>query len=254
MPISNIVKDLDQDLVVFDYKPRELNIETTQVAKDYVAQEDRNEFKISELVAKQVGISKLESEANEDKINERVLERLKEIQEKAYKEGYDLGLIDGVEKAYQEEKVTLQERLSNLDQFLKTMEQQKKLILIDNEAELISLVFQVAKKIALRDLAENREAVLEILKPLVEELHGDEKITVRVSSDDLYFLQTLRDKTGQAVEKLEKIKFIDDEKMRSGGCILETAYGSVDASVEERVERVWQTLQSRVPQKTGGEG
>ena len=238
----------------FDYKPREFSVGTTSVARDYLDEDTFRspDFKISELVAKQAGISQLESEAHQDKINNLVLERLREVQEKAYNEGYELGLIEGTEKAFQEAKTDLTGKMNALESVLKTIEEIKTRLLIDNEAEFIKLVFEVAKRIALRDIEGNREAALEMIKNVVGETQADERVVVRLSTEDHYFLETLQDKSGQRIESLQRVKFVSEDNIKSGGCLIETEYGSVDATVEERVERVWQTLLAKIPQHAPG--
>lgn len=248
----NIVKDKNQaGQVVFDYKPRELNVETHQSAKNFVDVDQMKspDFKISDLVAKQVGISKLESEAHEGEVNERVLQRVKEVQERAYKEGFDLGFSDGTDKAFAVMKDQIGFRIASLDALLAQVENQRRLIMVDNESELISLVFQVAKKMALRDLEQNREAVVEILTKVVEEMSEDEKVTVYLSHDDNEFIQLSHEKTSSSLDKIKKLKMIESEEIKPGGCLLETSFGSVDATVDERVERTWQLLKDRIPHK-----
>jgi flagellar assembly protein FliH len=128
------------------------------------------------------------------------------------------------------------------------MENLKSQLLVDHERELIQLVFQIAKKIALRDLEGNHEAIRETLVNVVAETKANERIVVRLSVEDMQFLETLQEKSGQHIESLERVKFVPESKIKSGGCVIETEFGSVDATVEERVERIWQTLASRMPQ------
>ena len=246
-----IIKASVAESTTFEYKPRELAVSASTSAKDFVA-ERSNDFKISELVAQQAGISQLESDAHQDKINTQVLARLAEVQEKSYTEGYEIGLIEGTEKAFQEAKANLLERMTSLESMLKTIEDIKTKLLITNEAEIIKLIFLTAKKIALRDLESNREAAYEIIRNVTGETQADERVIVRLSGEDLYFIETLQEKSGQKIEALERIKFVADESVKPGGCLIETEYGTVNATVEERVERVWQTLQSKIPQQNPG--
>lgn len=255
MPLEkSIIKAAHAGASTFDYKARELNTEITPIARDFVATDSFRspDFKISDLVAQQVGISRLESDALQDKINAQVLERLKELQEKAYQEGYELGLIEGTEKSFKENQAALTERLQLMEAQLKRIEELKSHLLVDNEAALLKLVFQIAKKMAMRDLEENREAVLEILKEVAGEIQADERVVVKLSAEDLFFLEGLQDKTGKKIESLERVKFVTDDSIKPGGCMIETEFGNVNATVEERVERVWQTLQSRMPRKPQG--
>lgn len=252
MPLEkSIIKAETAGGSTFEYKARELSKEVSEVARNFVDMDAfrSTDFKISELIAEQAGISQLESDAHQDKINAQVLERLKEVQEKAYKEGYELGLIEGTEKAFQENKSALIEKLKAMEGLIKRMEDLKRHLLIDNEAALIKLVYTTAKKIAMRDLEENREAVWELLKDVVGEMQNDERLVIKLSSQDLYFIETLQDKGKERIESLERVKFVADDSIKPGGCMIETEFGSVNATVEERVERTWQTLQARIPQK-----
>lgn len=238
----------------FEFKPREINKEISNMARSFVEVDQMKspDFKISELTAQQTGIYKLEHEAQKDKINALVLDKIKEVQEDAYREGHELGLVEGTEKAFQDSKEEFKQRLGALDSILANLETLKGRLLVNNEAELIKLVFLCAKKLALNDLEKHRNAVVEILKHVVGEMQTDERITVRVNEEDMIFLSSLQDKADQKMQNFERIKFIVDEKVRPGGCLIETEYGTVDATVEERVERVWQSLYTRIPQNRDG--
>jgi flagellar assembly protein FliH len=234
----------------FDHKPAEIDDTTSDIAKDYVAVDAfrTKSFKISELVARQTGILQMETDKQQDKVNSQVLDRLKEVQEKAYSEGYALGLKEGTEKAFQESQAVLLERLHNMEELLKRIETLKSRLLVDNEGALIRLVFLVASKIAIRDLSEGGDAVKGILASVVGEVQADETVVVKLSPEDLQFMEELQQKTGQKIESLERVKLVAQPEIARGGCLIETEFGTVNATVEERVERVWQALQSRIPQ------
>ncbi len=249
---KGIIKADNAGASAFEYKPRELSAGTSSVATSFVNEDSfiSKDFKISDLVAQQAGISQLADEAHQDRINTLVLERLKEVQEKAYHEGYQLGLTEGTEKAFQGAKVDLTARMQAMETLLKSIEELKGQLLIDNEANLIRLLFLVAKKMALRDLEDNRGAVWEILQNVVGEIQHDERMVVSLSSEDLKFLESLQEKSGHKIESLQRIKFVPDESIQSGGCMIESEFGTVDATLEERVDRTWATLQARIPHRT----
>src|SRR5580692_2616042 len=82
---------------VYSYQPREISMEITGAAIDFVHDEKarQSEFQMSELVAQQSGVARLEDERSQGILNDLVLEKLKEVQERAYKEAYDLGREEG---------------------------------------------------------------------------------------------------------------------------------------------------------------
>ncbi|MGE3760404.1 MAG: FliH/SctL family protein [Pseudobdellovibrionaceae bacterium] len=251
---KGIIKATTAATTAFEYKPRELTQGVSEVATSFVNEDAfiSTDFKISDLVAQQAGISALADEAHQDKVNAVVLEKLKEVQEKAYQEGYQLGLTEGSEKAFQEGKSDLVDRMRSIESILKSIENLKKNLLIDNEANLIQLLFLVAKKMALRDLEENRDAVKQILSDILGEMQKDEQLIVRLNAEDLLFIEGLQEKSKEKIESLERVKFIVEDSIKPGGCMIESEYGTVDATIEERVERTWATLQSRIPHRNPG--
>lgn len=244
-----IIKSSSVAATTFDFKPSEISDTTSMVAKDFVHEDAFRSphFKISELIARQAGILQMENEVHQDKINAQVLDRLKEVQEKAYAEGHALGLKEGAERAFEEMKGVLVERMRTMETLIKTIEDLKTRLLVDNEAGLIRLVYLVANRIAMRDLEQNHEAVKEILTSVISELQADESIVVKMSTDDLKFIESLQEKAGEKIESLERAKLVAQADIKRGGCVIETEFGSVNATVEERVDRVWQTLESRIP-------
>ncbi len=152
------------EATTFEYKPREFSLDVSGVGQSFVADDafKSSDFKIAELIAKQAGISQLENDAHQDRINAQVLERLKEVEERAYREGYELGLTQGTEKAFQDSKQDLLSKSENFEKLLKRVEELKTRILVTMKPHSYNSVYLTAKKMALRDLEENREAVLHI--------------------------------------------------------------------------------------------
>ena len=250
MPLEKAIIKADLATTsTFDYEARELSAAISESARQFVGTGhfQSPDFKISHLVAEQSGISQLESDAVQDQINARVLERLAEVQEKAYKEGFELGRTEGAERSFREAQAELAERLETFNALIARVETLKSRLLVDNEAELIRLLFLVASKVALRDITENSGAVLPVLTQVVAEMQSAEHVTVNISSTDLEFVETLRQQNDPRTEAFERVKFVVGETIQPGGCTIDTDYGSVDATLEERVARAWAALETRTP-------
>jgi flagellar assembly protein FliH len=245
----NILKmSRSADQMIFDYHPKEFTMAVTGAAVDYVHDEiaRKSDFQISDLAAQQSGVSKLENERSQILIDEQVLQRLKDVQEKAYKEAYALGHSDGAAAAFEESKAELIARLKSLDAMLTSIEVLKNNFLKDNEAQFVELALEIGKHIALRDLSSNREAIVTLMQRVVGELHGEQQLTAHVAPADLAVLEALQASTETKIESLSRMKLISDAKVESGGCLLETAFGEIDLQLQDRVERLWQSLQTQI--------
>ena len=117
---KSVLKKESSSNVVFDFKAREFPLMISKAAHGFVAETSliSSDFQLNPLAAEQSGIAKLQRDALNDKIEEEALQQLKLVQEKAYKEAYELGLTEGREQAFQDYKVTLEEKIDHLDQMM----------------------------------------------------------------------------------------------------------------------------------------
>jgi flagellar assembly protein FliH len=247
--MSSILKKPSADKMAFTHNPKAFRIATSEVAKDFVSLQGKkvSDFKLAEVVAQQTGVEALRRKNIEAQVESTVLDRLKEIEEQAYKQAYELGLIDGTEKAFEEKRVYFAEKLTRLDQMLAAFDSIKTEILKENEATLMKLIFQIANRIAMREISLSQEPIVAMLNDLVGGLQGDDSVTIRLNPEDLNFVETLRQKNVKATEDLQRVKFVASPDIAKGGCLLETIYGTIDSTIAQRVEKAWASIESKLP-------
>lgn len=234
--------------VVLEYVPKKFELGTPTQALAYLEQKKRGaDFRLNETLRIQTGVDEIEKATEEEKIEARALELLKEIQESAYKEAYELGLSEGREEAYTKFAKEIQDHLGDLEKVLQSMETAKKEILNYNEAHMVQLAYQIANKLAHVEVEKNDQSLIEVLRSAVTLAQDEEEVTVRVSPEQHEFVETVKKQTGRQFEFLKKIKFEPSPDISKGGCIVETNYGEVDARMEQRVQSLWDTLQENIP-------
>jgi flagellar assembly protein FliH len=253
MAKSVLTEDEAQKIAV-NYSPRKFPQAITKAASGFVAFQSSQEsagfnsaFQIDRIVAQQTGIAEIERASVEERVEREALSRLKELQEQAYKQAYQLGLEEGREKAYQETSEVLAQRLSSLEQLTSALENLKPQLVSFNESHLVRLAYVMAKKIAMDEIAERPELILKVVSQAIEGSQSDESVTIRVAQSDLDFIEQMRDKLGKNFESLKRAKFEASETIAPGGCIVETNYGDVDATVEQRVNKLWESLVGKLP-------
>ncbi|MCB0407061.1 MAG: hypothetical protein KDD34_02590 [Bdellovibrionales bacterium] len=246
-------KDSDQ-IVILDYVPKEFPVVITSSAENFVSSQGsvRSDFKISDLVANQVGITELQKKSLENRIEEMALERLQQVEEKAYAEAYDLGLIEGSQKAFEERRVEFENQINQINEVLLAFENIKTKLLTENESTFMKMIFEIASKIAMKEIKEDESAIIEVLKKVIEDIQSDDQITVKISSEDLMFIESYKEKTGKDFELLGRLKLESSDRVKHGGCIVETNYGSIDASIKQRVAKAWELIEMRIPKYKEG--
>ncbi len=247
--MSTVLKKEDAEKVVFRHSPKFIRSQPSTAATSFVNMQKgkSSDFEIADVVAQQAGIAAMKQKNLDDKAEETVLERLKEIQEQAYKQAYDLGLIEGTEKAFQEKQQDFLMRLERFDLLCKNVESHLGLAAQENESILVKLAYEIAEKIARRAIAQDPAPIIEMLKSTVHDLQEAVHIVVRINPGDMNFIENLRTKKDKSVEAFERVKFEVDEQIQSGGCSIETDFGTIDATIEQRIERAWKALESKLP-------
>lgn len=246
---KNVIKKSRAETEVLSFQPRRLELELTDSAKVYLNEENRKKsgFVLSELIAKQTGVAGVESQAHKDLVEEEVLKRLKEIQESAYQEAFALGKEEGSKAANEAVKAELDQRISEFSQLIEDIRTLRTQVLKVQEKELIELVYQIGKKIALKELSEDSTVVKVLLEEILEECERDQEVKIFLSPTDHQFISSQIDAKTIELPDLSKVKFITEEQMINGGCRVQTEYGSVDSQVEQRVENAWNALKARMP-------
>ena len=251
MPSSSkaVLKKEQAENLVIEFTPRALDAQMPEVAREFMATSQRraSTFRLNELVAQQTGISEVERLTLNEKIEARALEKVKEVQEIAYKEAYALGLEEGRQKAFDEEKAEILRRLGQLDEVLQSVSRIKSDLILQNEAHVLRLTFELAKKLFFSEISEKPDRILPVLKQAIDLAQSEESVFVRLSEEDFKFIEEFRMKVNKEFDFLKRMKFDANPEIEKGGCLLETNYGTIDATIEERVGKLWTLISEKLP-------
>lgn len=250
---SNILKkdaekNAHSDVSVLTYVPDQFDFGTPDAALEYLREKDKGSgFVLSDVLRQTTGVDEIERVSEEQKIENKVLERIALIQEEAYEKAYQLGLEEGMAKAFSEKTADINFNLTELEKFMTQLSLLKEEMMRQNESHLIQLVYQIASRIAFDRIEEKPEIVISVIKDAVEMAQADEEVNVLVSEAQVDFLEKMKNQTGREFEFLKKIKFQTSNQVTSGGCIIETNYGVVDARIDERVSKLWTEMKQALP-------
>ncbi len=249
MPSSKIVRKEDSDGVVIDFKAKKFPFQVSKPAQDFVSynSSEPNDFVISEIVAETTGVGAIQRKSLEEQVEQEALARLKEMEEEAYKEAYALGLEEGKQEAYREMSQQLEGQFEAFSKTLDSLNKLKQEMVAFNEAQLIKMVYQMASKVAKKEIEADPELILPLIKDCVTATQQAEDIKVLLNKEDFEFINTIKEKLGRDFDFLDKVELLESEKILKGGCVVETNYGSVDGTIETRINKLWEAVQERLP-------
>ncbi len=246
---SYLTKEDSTDKVL-EFVPTKFDLGTPEQAKNYLeAKKHGSDFRMSEVIRVQTGVDEIEKATEEEKVEVKALEKLKEIQEAAYREAYNLGLEDGRKKAFQEFTSQIEEHLQGLSGLMQAMSNMKEHMLASNEAHLVKLMYHMASRLTYQTMENNNPAVVEVIKNSVALAHDEENIVVKVAPQQFEFLENLKNEEALSHEHdfLKNVRLEPSPEVKPGGCIVETNYGEVDARIEQRINELWEALVDHIP-------
>ena len=231
------------------FEPPKIEVATSATATHYVQTNEKfeSDFELSGLVAQQSGVAQLQKQRMQKEVQDLVDARIVEVSEQAKNEGYQKGLEEGKAKAYADFSQMLQERTLQFDKLMQELASLRESLSVAHEAQLISLIFKVAKSIALHEISIQPEMIKELVTDVIKDFQNEDKLQVLVSPEDHQFVS---DNLQEIVKKFDtdaKIKVEADAKVQKGGCRILANMSAVDATIETRVQKAWELLSSKIP-------
>jgi len=118
----------------------------------------------------------------------------------------------------------------------------------ETERDLLRLAVRLAEKIIGREIKTERQTIVDIVAAALQNARAQEKLTVRVNPSDLSLIEEEREKflpSGRA----HFIDFVADPRVSSGGCLIESEVGTIDARMETQLRVLQRAL---LAQSEGG--
>jgi len=169
-------------------------------------------------------------------------ENISSIEQEAYEKSFAQGEKDGFE--FGEKKAI--KVIENIENLFNEMVSLKHDVLKQYEREIIDLIFAVSEKIVHHEVKSKesviRNAIFEALELAVEK----SKVVFNVNPDDYDFVEKLRPELFNQNKGVKSIVVTSDPGVTRGGCYLETPYGNIDATIESKLEKIYQCLRESV--------
>ena len=112
----------------------------------------------------------------------------------------------------------------------------------ESEEELINLVMLVARKVIIHEIAQDRSMLAGVVRNALAGLSAREEITVRINPDDYLLVTSGRDELLHKELLNEHLQLKPDPSVAAGFCLVDTAMGTVDASLDGPMDQIYRSL------------
>ncbi|MEW6049866.1 MAG: FliH/SctL family protein [Candidatus Zixiibacteriota bacterium] len=163
---------------------------------------------------------------------------LQQAQESARDEGYQSGHEAGVRKGLDEARQVL----ARFDQAIKDAVTQRETLLQQAKSRILELVLQVSRKVTFDAIEADREATVELINGVINQLIDRSRLKIRVHPDFLPIMEQNMNRFLSSSAAIKEITFEADPRVRHGGCFIETPTGDIDARIESQFDVIADTL------------
>ena len=110
------------------------------------------------------------------------------------------------------------------------------------EAELRALAVRIAEKLLGRELALDAGAVVDVAATAMRHAGEPRELVVRCATEDLEALERGKPRLVERCRAAQAVRFVADDRVARGGCIVETELGVVDARLSTQLDAIERAL------------
>ena len=111
------------------------------------------------------------------------------------------------------------------------------------EKEVAQLALSIAKKIVCHEVKTTEETVVCVAREALSRVENPGKIKVKLNPADLQFIQDTKFQLSHFLDDVESIRFEAEDSIQSGGCLIETDMGDIDARIEKQLQAIEESFQ-----------
>jgi flagellar assembly protein FliH len=112
-----------------------------------------------------------------------------------------------------------------------------KKILDSLETDAVSTILDIAKKVISQEL-KCKENILLLVQEAFEKCSKDHNAVLKLCTQDYDYVNENKDKLISMLQRSEEIEIKKDLSLTDGGCIIDTPYGSIDASANTKLDKI----------------
>lgn len=168
--------------------------------------------------------------------------RLAALEREAFAKGYEQGERAGAEAGAKRADAMLR----RLAQTLEELGELRRVMIRQTERQMVQLALAIARRIVRREVAHDQELTLMMARVALERLGDSTSVTIRLHPDD--YAATVGGEG--APWSGSHVAVVADGSLNKGGCMVESDFGFVDASVDAQFHEIARGLLAEEAQET----
>ena len=177
-----------------------------------------------------------------EKIKDEALIAADAARASAYEEGKNQGYEEGIAAASQE----IQQREEELAEAARQQREEFASCVAAIESKYVDIVVSLVRKLTGVIIEDKEDLILYLIRTTAQELEPSENYKIRVSSEDIYFLEARRGELADVIGDEVSLEFIEEKGLEKGQCIIETDSQMVDCGFQTQLDMLVRDLKMLV--------
>ena len=164
-------------------------------------------------------------------------EKLARLEREAYEQGFEQGRKDGLAL----ETRQMEEKGKQFDALFSEINQLKGRIYIETESDMLKLSMLIAKRVIHEEIQTNNHIIGKTIEAAAAFLVDKSRIRIKIGPEDMSEVKGLLPDFA-AMSKGGQFQLIEDHTIHRGGCIMETGFGRINATIEDQLKELEKTI------------
>jgi len=117
---------------------------------------------------------------------------------------------------------------------------------------VVELALAIAQKVICREISTDRETVVHVAKKALATVDDPGRIKIKLNPSDLQFINETKYQLSNLTANVNHVAFEAEESIQSGGCIIETELGEIDARIEKQLQAIEESFRSAMAKENSG--
>ena len=173
-----------------------------------------------------------------------------QLNEQAYQrgftDGWEKGMIEGENTWHAQAEKKIKPLLTSLQDALHQLNNLRKETYQEIEKEVVELALAIARQVICQEITIDKEIVVCVAREALAKVEDPGRIKIKMSPSDLQFIKETRSQLSSMIENVDHVTFEAAENIQSGGCIIETDLGEIDARIEKQLQAVEESFRTVV--------
>jgi flagellar assembly protein FliH len=154
------------------------------------------------------------------------------------KTAFDKGLAEGRAAAQKEVSAKIKE----VAELLREIQKERQNLYSRYEEDLVALLKSMLDKIVNHEVSVNPRVISACLKKALSYVIENSLVKIHLNSVDFAKIKEAALENPDILEGFNQLELIEDQSISAGGCLLETEFGQVDATIENRKEKLFEEI------------